>query len=102
LGYGLKVVSEKYKNMLIKIIEKYMPKGKIYLFGSRAKKEHPLHSDIDIAIDAGEKLNLALMGKIKDGIKESRIPFFVDVIDFNNVDDKMQSQVLEDGILWKS
>ncbi|MCK4650858.1 nucleotidyltransferase domain-containing protein [Candidatus Babeliales bacterium] len=94
-------VKEQYKKKLTEIIKKYLPSCKIYLFGSRATEKHGKFSDIDIAIDASKQLKTSTLGKIKDDIKESNIPLFVDVLDFNDVSDKMRNQILNYGILWK-
>lgn len=95
------MVDEKYKKKLIEIIEKHIPKCKIFLFGSRVQKCHPESSDIDIAIDVGKELESSLLGKIREEVEESTIPYFVDVVDVNNVSDKMKEQIFKYGVLWK-
>lgn len=96
------MLSDKYKNILITIIRKYLPECKIYLFGSRATGDQTKYSDVDIAIDSGEVLDLNIIGKIKSEIEESKIPFFVDLVDLNNVDNRMRDQILKYGVLWKN
>ena len=93
------MLDEKYKIKLIAIIEKYLPGSKIYLFGSRAKGRCRETSDVDISIDVGKKINSRLLYKIKDEIEESNIPYFVDVVDFNNVSEKMKEQILQGSVL---
>jgi len=95
------MVKEKYKNLLINIIKKHISTCKIYLFGSRASKKHTPYSDIDIAIDIGKQIDIGLLGKIKDEIEESIIPFFVDIVDLNNVPKELNQQILKYGGLWK-
>jgi predicted nucleotidyltransferase len=95
------MVENKFKNMLLSIINKYLPQAKVYLFGSRATEEFYEGSDIDIAVDCGKIVDYDMMMKIKRNISESDIPFFVDVVDINNVDEIMRSQILKYGIVWK-
>ena len=95
------MVDEKYQKKLIEIIEKYIPECKIFLFGSRAQQCNTESSDIDIAIDVGRELKSSLLGKIREEIEESTIPYFVDVVDVNNVSDKMKEQIFKYGVLWK-
>lgn len=95
------MVDEKYKNKLIEIIEKHIPECKIFLFGSRAQQNYTEASDVDIAIDAGVELKSSLIGKIREEVEESTIPYFVDVVDVNNVSDKMREQIFKHGVLWK-
>lgn len=92
----------KYQKKLITIIHKYVPKSKIYLFGSRARKQHHVGSDIDLAIDAQKALEIGVLGNIKEEIEESTIPFFVDIIDLNNIDADMKEEILKDGIIWSN
>ena len=96
------MVEEKYKKILIKTIEKHIPNCKIYLFGSRAQKKHPETSDIDISIDTGHAIDIGIIGKIKDDLIESIIPYFVDIVDFNITTPIMKTQILKNGIIWKN
>lgn len=43
------------KETIITIIKHLLPQAHIYLFGSRARKDHQPESDIDIAIDNNQK-----------------------------------------------
>lgn len=91
-----------YKNEILAIITKHVPRAKIYLFGSRAKKTNHPGSDIDIAVDAGFVLDRHLIGDIKEEIENSTIPFFVDVVDLQAVSEQMRDQILKDGVLWST
>ncbi len=90
-----------YKDELVVIVRKYVPVGTIYLFGSRARGTHGPMSDIDIAIDAGMPIDRSALGLIKEEVEESRIPFFVDVLDFRLLDEDMQKEILREGIVWQ-
>ena len=92
----------KFKDILLTIIEKYLPNCKVYLFGSRASKTNTPHSDIDLAIDNLTEIDISILGKIKDEIEESTVPFFVDVVDIHSVNDTMRKQILKHGKLWKN
>lgn len=94
-------LEEKYKKLLIDIIKKHLPNAAIYLYGSRAYGKARECSDVDIAIDAGEKLGLSVLFRIKDEIEESSIPFFVDVTDVRNVSEKFKSGIEKEWVLWK-
>ncbi len=93
---------EDYKTKIIKIIEIFFPKAKIYLYGSRARGDFGEQSDIDIAIDNGEKLPLTEHGQIISMIEHLNIPVTVDVIDFHKVPAEVRKNILSQGILWKS
>jgi len=88
------------KETIIKIIKQLLPQSNIYLFGSRARKDNQPESDIDIAIDNNQKIDLYDLSIIKENIEESTIPFTVDIVDLNAVSDDLKKQILKDGILW--
>ena len=92
---------EKYKKTLLCIIHKLLPNCKVYLFGSRARKEHTQGADIDLALDNNKPIDLNVMYKIKNKIEESTIPLFVDLIDINKADKKIKKEIQDEGILWE-
>jgi len=94
-------IDPKYKNLLLEIIEKHIPNCSVILFGSRAKKTHAPHSDIDIALDTNTIIDSTLLGTIKDEIEESTVPFFVDVVDIHNISKELKEQIEKHGIIWK-
>lgn len=93
-------IAEKYKKILLDIVLKKLPNCKVYLFGSRATKTSHAGSDIDLAIEAKTKIDMGTIGNIKEEIENSNIPFFVDIVDINNVSTEMKKQILKDSILW--
>ena len=96
------MIEYKFKKNLIEIINKYAPDAKIYLFGSRSRKDNKPGSDIDLALDSNIKLKINILMNIKSDIESTNIPFFVDIVDINNVDDVMKNEILKDGVLWKN
>jgi len=91
-----------YKEKIIGILTVLFPKAKIYLFGSRARGTYSKKSDIDIAIDEGKEIRPMRMGEAKGMFEASTIPYKVDILDFHCTSDKMRSNILKEGILWKS
>ena len=90
-----------YKHLLIPIIKKHLPTCTIYLFGSRARNTHQEGADIDIALDAGSKIDFTLLSKILDDIEESMVPVQVDVIDYHNISTAMKEEIDNEGIQWE-
>ena len=91
---------ERYKKILSKIIEDIIPNAKIYLFGSRARLSHQEGSDIDLAIDSGNKIDIKTILKLHTKIEETSIPLSVDLIDFNNIKPELKNEIIKEGILW--
>lgn len=89
-----------YQEELLSIVRKHISNGTVYLFGSRARGTNTPESDIDIAIDIGQPLAGGVLGNISEEIEESRIPFFVDVLDFHKLDNDMRQTIMKEGIVW--
>jgi len=87
---------------IIKVIEIFFPDAKIYLFGSRAKNTHTVTSDIDIAIDAGNPMDMSKRGQINSMLDALSIPQNIDVVDFQRAPEALRANILRDGIVWKN
>lgn len=94
-------IDENSKRKIIAVISALIPEATIYLFGSRARGTQSQWSDIDIALDAGEKLSRYDIGEIKSMFEASSMPYRVDIVDFHTVSDDMQKSILDEGIIWK-
>jgi len=91
-----------YRKVLVSIVHRHIPGCTVYLFGSRARGTHQIGSDIDLALDAQKVLDSGIIGNIKEDIEESTIPYFVDIVDFNNVGSEMKREITKDGIVWSN
>ena len=73
------------------IIARHLPDARIFLFGSRAKGDATKTSDFDIAVDAGSKISLGVLARIKDEIDELRTLKSIDIIDLNRVNPEFKT-----------
>lgn len=96
------IIDEEAKRKIIGILTVLFPEAKIYLFGSRAKGNPRPFSDIDIALDSGEKIELSRIGEARDMFKGSNIPLNFDFVDLQSVHPDFREAVLKEGILWKN
>jgi len=94
-------IDENSKRKIIAVISALIPEATIYLFGSRARGTQSQWSDIDIALDAGEKLSPYAVGEIVSMFEASSMPYKVQVVDFQRVSSNMQKSILDEGIIWK-
>jgi predicted nucleotidyltransferase len=62
------------KDKIIKVIEIFFPDAKIYLFGSRARGNYDVTSDIDIAIDVGRPVSIEEKAQLLNMIDALNIP----------------------------
>ena len=89
-----------YKDALIFVIKKYIPRGEIYLFGSRAMGTQRPSSDIDLVIKTDAVIDHHILNLIKEEIETLNIPFFIDIVDYNAVYEDMKNFIDKTGILW--
>ena len=80
------------------IVASYLPDAQIFLFGSRAKGDARETSDFDIAVDAGSKISLGVIARIKDEIDELRTLKSIDIIDLNRVNPKFKTIIRKSGV----
>ena len=80
------------------IIVRHLPDARIFLFGSRAKGDARETSDFDIAIDAGLKIPLSVITRIKDEIDELRTLKSIDLIDLNRVNPEFKTIIRKSGV----
>lgn len=90
----LKIVIDTIKNTL-------GTKATIYLFGSRVNNTAKKYSDLDIALDNGTKITLEQLANIKDNFDTSDLPYPIDIVDLNNIDDNFKKVVLSNCIALK-
>ena len=96
---GVNILS---KEKIIVVLSALVPQAKIYLYGSRALGTHRQWSDIDLALDAGTKLDAGIVEEAKEVLEALRTPYRYDVIDLNGVSDKFRAIVMRDKKIWKA
>jgi predicted nucleotidyltransferase len=74
----------------------------VYLVSSCARGDAVRTSDIDVAMNAGERLPPLLSIEIKDQLEESTVPYFMDVVDLASVDVKYRRELLDGAVEWTS
>lgn len=97
-------LQKKHLDFISEVLHKNIPQkdAKFYIFGSRAKGTFKEYSDIDIAIQLPEeKLSADTLGKILLEFNDSTLPYEVDVIDLNSIDEKFKDLIYDSLIEFK-
>lgn len=89
------------KEKIIGILNVMYPGIKIILFGSRARGNFRSNSDIDLALDAGRKLELEELAQIRNIIEALNIPQMIDIADMYRVPSTLKEVILKEGLVWK-
>ena len=84
---------------VIRIIAKYLPDARVYLFGSRAKGTAKPYSDFDIAIEWKEKIPLHTMAKIREELDKLPTLKSFDLIDLKRVSGNFIETVRKTGVI---
>ncbi len=79
-NFGL---SDENLKQIIKTLKQFDEIKEAIIFGSRAANKHKPGSDIDIALKGDIDSNL--MYKLNSIFEESSLPYFFDIIDYNNI-----------------
>ena len=96
------MITEETKNKIIALAAAIRPNAKIYLFGSQARGTASQSSDIDIALDEGQRISRFDIAEIKEIIEASRIAKRVDVVDLYSVPEGMREEIIKEKIVWKN
>lgn len=89
-------LEKRHIDFIAGILKKNIPdeNAKFYVFGSRAKGIYKEYSDIDIAVDLKDKkLSPEILGKILTEFEDSTLPYEVDVVDLNSVDEDFKKLI---------
>lgn len=94
-------INPDYKYQILRALEYHFPGAKVILFGSRARGSHKEGADVDIAVDAGTPIILREMGRARNTLENLFIPLTVDLVDMNNINERLKQEILKDGVVWK-
>ena len=87
---------------IVGLIRVVFPEAKIYLYGSRAKGTHHDRSDIDLAIDVGQRVDRMRVNEVRSILEATSIPYKIDLVDVHSVSESLRAIILREGVLWYS
>lgn len=92
------MIKEKYLNLISEMIIKTSKDQnlKFFIFGSSLKKKH--FGDVDLGVVG--KIEKQKIRELKEDFENSTLPYFVDIINFNEVSTEFKNNVFNNDILW--
>jgi predicted nucleotidyltransferase len=81
-----------------RILKKFLPKAKFYLFGSRAKQTAKPYSDLDILVVDQDKIPLHRLNEIEEEFDQSNLTFTVDLVDWYRVTQEFRNHLNQERI----
>ena len=92
-------LEDRHINFILNILKTNFLGAKFYIFGSRAKGTYKEYSDIDIAVDFNKKkLDTDILGRLLIEFQDSTLPYEVDVVDLNSIDEKFKN-LIQDSLV---
>ena len=76
-------------------------KVKIILFGSRARQDNCVTSDVDIGLIPQGRLDKRKVFLLKEKIEDLNIPYKVEIVDFSTVSPDFKKEAIKGAIAWK-
>lgn len=94
----------KIENQIKQIVFKYFspPEYQVFVFGSRAGGKPRRFSDWDIGVKGDRPAPMRTMLLAEEELENSDIPVNVEIIDFNQVDQKFAKLALTKTIPWNT
>lgn len=92
------MIKDKYLKKISDYLNRFSKgkKIKIFIYGSSLRQEH--FGDVDVGI-IGE-VNDRDIRELKEKFEDSTLPYFIEIVDFNNVSGKFKNNVFNNEILW--
>ena len=95
-------LEKKHIDFILDTLKQNLPNGEFYIFGSRAKGTNKKYSDLDIAVKcANEKISADVLGKLLIIFTDSTLPYEVDIVDLNAIDEKFKTLIKDDLVELK-
>lgn len=74
---------------------------KIFLFGSRARKDGHATSDIDIGILPYAKFNERKLTLLREKIENLNFPYKIEIVNLAETSEDFKKEALKEAVVWK-
>ncbi|MFI4955022.1 MAG: nucleotidyltransferase family protein [Gammaproteobacteria bacterium] len=98
------LIEPEYLEIVKEILNQHLPNhSKVWVFGSRTKGKIKKFSDLDLAVDVNHaQLPLSLLADLAHDFDESALPYKVDIVDWNTINNSFKNLIAEHCILiWE-
>lgn len=91
-------LSPKEKDILIQILNRYIPGIPVFGYGSRSTGKSKPFSDLDLVIKSNTSISIDTMANLKETLSESDLPFRVDIQVWADLSQEFQQSISRDLI----
>ncbi len=100
---GMPDLRPEHRAIVDAILRAHLPRGaSVWAFGSRVTGRARPYSDLDLAIDAGRRLDLGELAEFSDAFSNSDLPWKVDVIDWHAANPGFRAAIAADLVPWEA
>lgn len=85
-------------NIVRTLLQVHAPDRNVLAFGSRATWTAKEYSDLDLAFLGEEPIPYDVLSALSEGLRDSDLPFKVDLVDCSRIDDKLLTAICRDGV----
>lgn len=74
---------------------------RVFLFGSRARKDFRSSSDVDIGLIPRQGFNNKYITLLREKLETMNTPYKIEVVNFEDVSENFKQEAMKDVIVWK-
>lgn len=102
INQNISELEKKYLSIIKNIFLETLPLDEynVFLFGSRAERNHRRRSDADVGVFGKTKMPAILKANLEEKLDNANVPYRVDIIDFNETDEHFKKEALKKIVLW--
>lgn len=89
-----------HHEIVSRILSEKIPGIPVYVFGSRARGTAKIHSDLDLVLKGDQRQSDSLIADLREAFDESRLPFTVELVDWNRISHDFQAVIREQMVAW--
>jgi uncharacterized protein len=97
---NIKGVTDAHMQVIFKSIKVHLPNAKVYAFGSRVSGTPRQYSDLDIALDNGQSIDISDIAKIKETLENTDLPIQVDMVDYHSISESFRAIVYKEKAVF--
>lgn len=94
-------ITDEQKQIVLHILNYYVPDSLVLAFGSRVRGDFRKYSDLDLLVIGADKLSINEWGELVEAFQESELPFRVDVVDGHTVSVEFRQEILKNHVVLK-
>jgi type I restriction enzyme S subunit len=92
-------MTDEHEAIVRDILLRYLPvRSRVFVFGSREQGSARQYSGLDLAIDCGRPLGLALTSEMAEAFSESDLPYKVDIVDLATIEPGFSTRIMARAI----